>query len=71
MAATADLLPEQRQALAYLRRKGTEAPLAGILQRARETFEALDRLLGGLTEERARQKPSPEGGDCGAGKPPV
>lgn len=58
--ATRALRPEQRQALDYLRRKGTEAPLASLHRRTRETFQVLHDLLQGISAEQARRKPSPK-----------
>lgn len=54
-----DLFPEQKQALDYLRRKGTEAPAADIRAKVEETFRELDALLAGIPEHIARVWPRP------------
>lgn len=54
-----DLFPEQKQALDYLRRKGTEAPAAEIRSKVEETFQELDALLAGIPEHIARVWPRP------------
>jgi hypothetical protein len=53
--------PEQLRAQAYLREKGTQAPLARIREQVAQAFEALDALLDGVTAARARRRPA-EGG---------
>jgi hypothetical protein len=52
------LRPEQERALAYARRRGTEAPLAEIRARVAATFAELDALLAGIAAERARRAPA-------------
>lgn len=49
---------EQQLALAYLRRKGTEASTASILERMEQTFGELDRILDAIPEETARRRPA-------------
>ena len=49
--------PEQTTAKAYLRERGTEAPVAQIRERVAEAFAAMDALLDGVTEDRARHQP--------------
>lgn len=54
-----DMFPEQKQALDYLRRKGTEAPVAEIRSKVEETFQELDALLEGIPEHVVRVWPRP------------
>lgn len=54
-----DLFPEQKQAMEYLRRKGTEAPVAEIRSKVEETFRELDALLAGVPEHVVRVWPRP------------
>ncbi len=49
--------PEQLRAKAYLREKGTEAPIAQIREQVADAFAALDALLDGVTESQARRRP--------------
>ncbi len=51
------LLPEQVRAKTYLREKGSDAPVAQIRERVADAFAALDTLLDGVTEARARRAP--------------
>ncbi len=51
------LHPAQERALAYLRRKGTEAPLESIRSRVERTFAELERLLASIDSETAAQAP--------------
>jgi len=53
------LRPEQSQALDYLRRAGSEAPVASIRRRAAATFAEIEELLAGLPEEIVRRRPAP------------
>jgi hypothetical protein len=48
---------EQTRARTYLREKGTEAPVARIREQVMEAFAALDRMLEGVPEARARRRP--------------
>jgi len=48
--------PEQVKAKAYLRDKGTEAPVAQIRERVGEAFAAMDELLDSVSEARASQR---------------
>jgi hypothetical protein len=48
---------EQLRAKAYLREKGTQAPIAQIRERVADAFAALDTLLDGVTESQARRRP--------------
>ncbi|HMB53874.1 MAG TPA: DinB family protein [Thermoanaerobaculia bacterium] len=50
--------PEQLQALDYLRRAGSEAPVASIRKRAAATFAEIEELLAGLDETVARKRPA-------------
>ncbi|MEM8931115.1 MAG: GNAT family N-acetyltransferase [Acidobacteriota bacterium] len=52
------LHPAQRRALAYLRRRGTEAPFGDTIDRMRSTFEAIESLLDSVSEEAARRRPA-------------
>ncbi len=51
------LPPEHVKAKAYLREKGTLAPLAQIRERVADAFAALDAFLGGVSETEARRAP--------------
>ena len=53
------LRPEQERALAYARRRGTEAPLADLRRRVAETFAALDARLASIPAAHARIRPAP------------
>jgi len=53
------LRPEQQAALAYARRRGTEAPVAEIAERLRRTFGELDGLLDTVPEALAARSPAP------------
>jgi hypothetical protein len=55
------LRPEQEAALAYARRRGTEAPVAAIAERLRRTFGELDALLDTVSEELAARSPAAGG----------
>ncbi|HUM16568.1 MAG TPA: DinB family protein [Candidatus Nitrosotalea sp.] len=48
--------PEQVKAKAYLREKGTEAPVAQIRQRVADAFATVDTLLDSVTEAQAARK---------------
>jgi len=52
------LRPEQLRALDYLRRAGSEAPVASIRQRVVATFGEVEGLLGGLDEAVVRRRPA-------------
>ena len=49
------LLPEQTRALAYARKRGTDAPLREIVSRVSRTFDELENLVATVTEEVARE----------------
>jgi hypothetical protein len=49
--------PEQKAALDYARRAGTEAPLAAIVRRLETTFAELDAELAAVTPEAAAWSP--------------
>ncbi|HEX4951785.1 MAG TPA: DinB family protein [Thermoanaerobaculia bacterium] len=53
------LLPEQERALAYVRRRGTEAPLEAIRSRVAGTYAEIEALVEGVAEGLARQRPEP------------
>jgi len=53
------LRPEQEAALAYARRRGTEAPIAAIAERLRRTFGELDALLDTVPDDVAARSPAP------------
>ena len=53
------LRPEQERALAYARRRGTEAPLADLRRRVAETFAALDARLASIPAAHAHIRPAP------------
>ncbi len=55
--------PEQERALTYLRRRGTEAPLAAIRERVAETYREIEAAASGIDEARAAARP-PSGGWC-------
>lgn len=54
-----DLFPEQKQALEYLRRKGTQAPVAEIRSKVEETFRELDAFLATIPKDVVRVRPRP------------
>ena len=51
------LPPEHAKAKAYLLEKGTQAPVAQIRERVADAFAAVEGLLDGVTESRARRAP--------------
>lgn len=51
--------PEQARALAYIRAKGTEAPLARVRERVAAAFAEIEALLGSIEEAEARARPLP------------
>ncbi|HEX3128885.1 MAG TPA: DinB family protein [Thermoanaerobaculia bacterium] len=51
--------PEQTRAMNYLRRHGTEAPVADLRRRVEETFRDLAALLREIPEESVRVRPRP------------
>jgi hypothetical protein len=53
------LLPEQTKAMDYLRRHGTESPLADLRRRVEETFRDLAALLQEIPEASVRVRPRP------------
>jgi hypothetical protein len=59
MAMKADLSPEQTRASEYLRRAGTQAPVADIRRKVAETFRELDELVASIPEEAVRTRPRP------------
>jgi hypothetical protein len=53
------LTPEQTRATEYLRRAGTEAPVADVRRKVMETFRELDALVSGIPEAVVRIRPRP------------
>jgi hypothetical protein len=53
------LHPEQLAALAYARRRGTEAPLEAIRSRVAGTYAGVEALVEPLGPELARRRPAP------------
>lgn len=49
------LLPEQLRALAYARKRGTNAPVAEIRARVRATYSEFEALVGSIPAETARE----------------
>ena len=49
--------PEQVKALAYLKERGTETPVAQIRERVAAAFATMDALLESVTEAQAAQRP--------------
>jgi len=49
------LLPEQMRALAYVRKRGTDAPLHAILARVAGTYSELEALVEAIPRETARE----------------
>jgi hypothetical protein len=49
--------PEQVKAKAYLREKGTDAPLAQIRERVADAFTTMEAVLDSITESQAGQPP--------------
>jgi hypothetical protein len=58
--APVTLYPEQERALAYARRRGTEAPLAAIRQRVAATYALFEERVSEIPADVARRRPSPE-----------
>ncbi len=56
---TPELTPEQAQASEYLRRAGTQAPVADVRRKVTDTFRELDELVAGMPEEAVRIRPRP------------
>jgi hypothetical protein len=54
-----ELTPEQTRAMDYLRRHGTESPLADLRRRVEETFRDLASLLREIPEASVRVRPRP------------
>ena len=54
-----DRKPEQRQALDYVRRKGTEAPAADVRQRLAIAFREIEALLEAVPAELTGRRPEP------------
>jgi hypothetical protein len=54
-----DLFSEQKRAMEYLRRKGTEAPVAEIRSKVEESFQELNALVESVPEHAARIRPRP------------
>src|SRR5687768_3307887 len=54
-----DSSPEQTRASEYLRRAGTQAPVADVRRKVAETFRELDELVAGIPEEVVRIRPRP------------
>jgi len=51
--------PEQQRALAYLRRRGTEAPVAAIRERLAATFQEIEEQIATIDQTTSRKKPAP------------
>lgn len=51
--------PEQRQATAYLQRKGTDAPLPDLRQRVDKALRELEAVLDGIDANTALHQPGP------------
>lgn len=51
--------PERAAALEYLRRKGTEAPVAWLVSKLRTTFDQFERQIDGVPEELRARRPAP------------
>ena len=54
-----DLAPEQLQALDYLRRKGTEAPIDRLREHVARTFADFEALLDTVPPDRRALQPAP------------
>jgi hypothetical protein len=54
-----NLRPEQERALAYARRRGTDAPLAEIVSRLAATYADFEALLEPIPAATARTRPAP------------
>jgi hypothetical protein len=52
------LSPEQIRALAYVRKRGTDAPVDSIRERVTATYAELEALVDGIAAPVARQSPS-------------
>ena len=52
-----DLFPEQKQAMEYLRRKGTGAPAAEVRSKVEESFHELNALVESIPEHVVRVRP--------------
>jgi hypothetical protein len=53
------MTPDQTRASEYLRRAGTQAPVADVRRKVAETFRELDELVAGIPEEVVRTRPRP------------
>ncbi len=53
------LVPEQERALAYMRRRGSEAPLEAIRSRVAGTYAEIEALVAAVEEGLVRQRPEP------------
>lgn len=53
------MTPEQARAAEYLRRAGTQAPVADVRRKVADTFRELDELVAGIPEEAVRVRPRP------------
>lgn len=54
-----DLAPEQQKALAYLRKRGTEEPMAVVRDRVGRAFAAIETVLATIDPDAARRRPAP------------
>lgn len=54
-----ELRPEQRQAIEYARRAGTEAAAEAIRDKATRTFRELEVLLDAVPSDSAQKRPAP------------
>ena len=59
ISAEAALRPEQRAALGYARRRGSEAPLEAIRSRLAGTFAEIEALVASLGSAAAARRPEP------------
>lgn len=57
--AVMELLPEQERALGYVRRRGTEAPLAEIRARVGGTYREIEALVATVDTRIAGERPRP------------
>lgn len=53
------LYPEQERALAYARRRGSDAPLADIRERVAATYALFEERVAEIPAEIARRRPAP------------
>jgi hypothetical protein len=54
-----DFLPEQRRALDYLARKGTQAPIDALRNQVRDAFAGIEQIFDAVAEHDRERNPAP------------